>query len=239
MKKTNEIKFSSYGVWDLLRKVYQNKEELLPKLGFKKYEEFLDWMKTGDQDTQDEFESIIKKHETEKMAPMTENILKQTIKEEIKRILSENMFKNGDIVMYKGEGWTVVSDDGFIITLKPHDKKKEIINLNYNQVKEKVRKQDDFKEGETNLNEHGAGRTAAIRGTVRMLFDSDEMTNPRLALAKALNLLDDKTAQELNFKVMEYMEDIKRPDYNSPSNTAAIKAMIDMEKEKGKRPNLD
>jgi hypothetical protein len=31
MKQTNEIKFSSYGVWDLLRKVYQNKEELLNK----------------------------------------------------------------------------------------------------------------------------------------------------------------------------------------------------------------
>jgi hypothetical protein len=42
MKQTNEIKFSSYGVWDLLRKVYQNKEELLPKLGFNTYEEFLD-----------------------------------------------------------------------------------------------------------------------------------------------------------------------------------------------------
>ena len=98
MKKTNEIKFNSYGVWDLLRKVYQNKKELLPKLGFKKYEEFLDWMKTGDQDTQDEFESIIKKHETEKIIPMTENKLKQTIKEEIKRILTKNMFKNGDVV---------------------------------------------------------------------------------------------------------------------------------------------
>lgn len=237
MKKTNEIKFSSYGVWELLRKVYQDKEELLPKLGFKKYEDFLDWMKTGDQDTQDEFESIVTKHEKEKMAPMTENILKQTIKEEIKRILSENMFKNGDVVMYMGEKHTVVSDDGFIIKLK--SSKDNIVNLNYAQAKEKVRKQDDFKEGETNLNEHGAGRTAAIRGTVGMLFDSDEMTNPRLALAKALNLLDDKTAQELNFKVMEYMEDIKRPDYGSPENSAAIKAMIDMDKEKGRRPNLD
>tara|TARA_R110002020_G_scaffold194593_1_gene395472 strand:- start:69 stop:773 length:705 start_codon:yes stop_codon:yes gene_type:complete len=91
MKKTNEIKFSSYGVWDLLRKVYQNKETLLPKLGFKKYEDFLDWMKTGDQDTQDEFESIVAKHETENLTPMTENKLKQTIKEEIIRILSEDI----------------------------------------------------------------------------------------------------------------------------------------------------
>ena len=146
MKKTNEIKFNSYGVWDLLRKVYQNKKELLPKLGFKKYEEFLDWMKTGDQDTQDEFESIIKKHETEKIIPMTENKLKQTIKEEIKRILTKNMFKNGDVVTYMGEGHTVVSDDGFIITLKPHDKKKEIISLNYNQAKGKVLYPKDFNE---------------------------------------------------------------------------------------------
>ena len=89
LKQTNEIKFSSYGVWELLRKVYQDKEELLPKLGFKKYEDFLDWMKTGDQDTQDEFESIVAKHEKEKAAPMTESILKQLIKEEIRSVLNE------------------------------------------------------------------------------------------------------------------------------------------------------
>ena len=93
MKQTNEIKFSSYGVWDLLRKVYQNKEELLPKLGFNTYEEFLDWMKTGDQDTQDEFQNIITKHETEKQTTMTEGKLKQLIKEEIKKVLNEGSLR--------------------------------------------------------------------------------------------------------------------------------------------------
>ena len=237
LKQTNEIKFSSYGVWELLRKVYQDKEELLPKLGFKKYEDFLDWMKTGDQDTQDEFESIVAKHEKEKMTPMTENKLKQTIKEEIKRILSENMFKNGDVVMYMGEKHTVVSDDGFIIKLK--SSRDNIVNLNYTQAKEKVRKQDDFKEGKINLNEHGAGRTPEIRGMVNMLFKDERMTNAPLALVKALNLLDDKTAQELNFKVAEYLKPTFSSDPNSPSNTAAIKAMIDMDREKGRRPSLD
>jgi hypothetical protein len=35
-------------------------------------------MKTGDQDTQDEFQNIITKHETEKQTTMTEGKLKQT-----------------------------------------------------------------------------------------------------------------------------------------------------------------
>jgi len=237
MEKTNEMKFSSYGVWDLLRKVYQDKEELLPKLGFKKYEEFLDWMKTGDQDTQDEFESIVTKHEKEKMAPMTENKLKQTIKEEIKRILSENMFKNGDIVMYMGGRHTVISDDGFIIKLK--SSKDDIVNLNYTQAKEKVRKQDDFKEGLTDRRGLGAGKSSDVRGIVNMLFNDERMTNAPLALSKALNLLDNKTAMELNFKIQEFVKMEKQIDPSSKSNQDAIKAMIDMDKEKNRRPNLD
>ena len=237
MEKTNEIKFSSYGVWDLLRKVYQDKEELLPKLGFKKYEDFLDWMKTGDQDTQDEMESIVTKHEKEKMAPMTENILKQTIKEEIKRILSENMFKNGDTVMYMGEKHTVVSDDGFIIKLK--SSRDNIVNLNYTQAKEKVRKQDDFKEGLTDRRGLGAGKSSYVRGIVNMLFNDERMTNAPLALSKALNLLDDKTAMDLNMKIQEFVEMGGQIDPSSKSNQDAIKAMIDIDKEKSRRPNLD
>tara|TARA_R100001509_G_C4879823_1_gene219711 strand:- start:115 stop:846 length:732 start_codon:yes stop_codon:yes gene_type:complete len=89
------------------------------------------------------------------------------------------------------------------------------------------------------LNEHGAGRTPAIRGMVNMLFKDERMTDAPLALVKALNLLDDKTAQELNFKVAEYLKPTFSSDPNSPSNTAAIKAMIDMDKEKGRRPSLD
>ena len=106
-------------------------------------------------------------------------------------------------------------------------------------IKEEIKRilSEDIKKD--NLNEHGAGRTPAIRGMVNMLFKDERMTNAPLALVKALNLLDDKTAQKLNYKVMEYMEGIKRPDYDSPSNTAAIKAMIDMDKEKGRRPSLD
>ena len=91
MESTNEMKFSSYGVWELIRKVYQNKEELLPKLGFTEFDQFLDWMERGDQDTQDEMEAIITKHEMEKSTPMTEIKLKQVIKEEIKRILNEDI----------------------------------------------------------------------------------------------------------------------------------------------------
>lgn len=238
MKSTNEIKFSSYGVWDLLRKVYQNKEELLPKLGFKKYEDFLDWMKTGDQETQDEMEAIVNKYKNEKMTPMTENKLKQTIKEEIKRILSENMFEKKDIVMYMGEKHTVISDDGFILKLKPHSKK-DIISLNYNQAKGRVLKQEEFKESLNDRRGLGAGKSSYVRGIVNMLFNDERITNAPLALSKALNLLDDKTAMDLNMKVQEFVEMGGQIDPSSKSNQDAIKAMIDMDKEKGRRPNLD
>ena len=59
------------------------------------------------------------------------------------------------------------------------------------------------------------------------------LKNPEIKDASFNDLAD------LNIAIQQLMPDIKRPDYNSPSNTAAIKAMIDMEKEKGKRPNLD
>ena len=239
MEKTNEIKFSSYGVWDLLRKVYQNKEELLPRLGFKKYEDFLDWMKTGDQDTQDEMEAIVNKYESKKLTPMTENKLKQTIKEEIKRILSENMFEKKDIVLYMGEKHTVISDDGFIITLKPHDEEKKILSLNYNQAKGRVLKQEDFKESIGDRRGLGAGKSSDVRGIVNMLFNDERMTNAPLALSKALNLLDDRTIMDLNIKVQEFIKMGGQIDPSSKSNQDAIQAMIDMDKEKNRRPNLD
>jgi hypothetical protein len=50
-------------------------------------------MKTGDQDTQDEFQNIITKHETEKQTTMTEGKLKQLIKEEIKKVLNEGSLR--------------------------------------------------------------------------------------------------------------------------------------------------
>jgi hypothetical protein len=174
MEKTNEMKFSSYGVWDLIRKVYQNKEELLPRMGFKEFDQFLDWMKTGDQDTQDEMEKIVTKYEMEKSSPMTESKLKLTIKEEIKRILSKDTKHKKDL--------------------------SENVDHNKNSM---------------------------IRGMMSMLKD------PEIKNASFEDLMN------LNIAMQQLMPDIKRPDYDSPSNTAAIKAMIDMDKEKGRRPSLD
>lgn len=228
----NEIKFSSYGVWDLLRKVYQNKEELLPRLGFKKYEDFLDWMKTGDQDTQDEMEAIVAKYENEKTSPMTENKLKQTIKEEIKRILSEDetKFKKGETVIYMGEKHEVISDNGYVIELERSNGK--TVTLNYNQAKEKLRRPEEFKESMGDRRGLGAGKSSYVRGIVNMLFNDERMTNAPLALSKALNLLDDKTAMDLNIKVQEFVE--MGGQIDPSSNQDAIQAMIDLDKEKNR-----
>lgn len=73
--------------------------------------------------------------------------LRQLIKEELKRVLSENMFKVGDVVKYMGEDHKVTDDDGFIVTLttmRGNGKKENTVNLNYKQAKEKVRKATDF-----------------------------------------------------------------------------------------------
>jgi hypothetical protein len=71
------------------------------------------------------------------------NNLRQLVKEELKRALNENMFKEGDMVNYMGEKHKVVSDDGYVIkltTVRGEGKKQNTVTLNYAQVKEKVRK---------------------------------------------------------------------------------------------------
>ena len=70
-------------------------------------------------------------------------------------------------------------------------------------------------------------KNSMIRGMMNMLKD------PEIRKASFEDLMN------LNIAMQQLMPDIKRPDYDSPSNVDAIKAMIDMDKEKGKRPNLD
>ena len=70
-------------------------------------------------------------------------------------------------------------------------------------------------------------KNSMIRGMMSMLKD------PEIKNASFEDLMN------LNIAMQQLMPDIQRPDYGSPSNSAAIQAMIDMDKEKGRRPNLD
>jgi len=72
------------------------------------------------------------------------NKLKQIIKEEIIRILNEveAKFEEGETVMYMGEKYKVVSDNGYVVKLERSNGK--TVTLNHNQVKEKVRRPEDF-----------------------------------------------------------------------------------------------
>ena len=150
------MKFSSYGVWELIRKVYKNKEELLPRMGFKKFDQFLDWFERfGDQETQDEFEDIVNKYEMEKSSPMTESKLKQTIKEEIKRVLNEDSTHN---------------------------------------------------------------KNSMIRGMINML------KNPEIKNASFEDLMD------MNVAIQNLLPPPRTAEPDSPANRAAIKAMIDTDK---------
>ena len=75
------------------------------------------------------------------------NSLRQLVKEELKRVLNENMFEAGDIVTYMGEKHKVLSDDGYVVkltTMRGEGKKENNVMLNYAQVKEKVRKSADY-----------------------------------------------------------------------------------------------
>jgi len=75
------------------------------------------------------------------------NSLKQLVKEELKRALKENKFKEGDIVTYMGEKHKVLSDDGYVVkltTMRGEGKKENNVMLNYAQAKEKVRKSTDY-----------------------------------------------------------------------------------------------
>ena len=75
--------------------------------------------------------------------------LKQIIKEEIRKVLSENrtdMFKSlkvGETVKYMGEDHKIVEKDEAVATLQ-RIKTGKTINLNSNQVNEKVRRAQDF-----------------------------------------------------------------------------------------------
>lgn len=64
------------------------------------------------------------------------------------------------------------------------------------------------------------GKNSMIRGMINML------KSPEIQNASFEDLMN------LNIAVQQLMPDIKRPDYESPSNVAAIKAMRDMDREK-------
>lgn len=58
-EKVNELKFTSAGVKELLKTVFNNLH-LLPKLGFDTFKQVLDYIKFGDQEEQTELENRLK-----------------------------------------------------------------------------------------------------------------------------------------------------------------------------------
>jgi hypothetical protein len=99
------------------------------------------------------------------------NNLRQLVKEELKRALSENKMdvfnsiKKGDIVKYMGEDHKVVKKEEATATLESV-KTKKTKNLNSSQVNEKVRRAKDYmnedNSSEINLEIHRYGTTTPI-----------------------------------------------------------------------------
>jgi hypothetical protein len=54
----NELKLSSYGVKELLRAIFDH-PEILPKLHFRKFRDVIDYMKSADQEEQEELEQKV------------------------------------------------------------------------------------------------------------------------------------------------------------------------------------
>lgn len=313
MKKTNEIKFSSYGVWDLLRKVYRDKEELLPRLGFNKYEEFLDWMKTGDQDTQDEMEEIITKYEMEKASPMNEDKLKQTIREEIKRILSKDINESyqipsispsagggggrryipsqlpfpardrkkfGSHIVYNpGNGTVYVSAVLYNNLVKGYAHnpaiKKMIMDIPM-MIKQLLNKPEHYGPTVELPKEHrvyhpfnapvAKAKASKFTKAGKKYWDEGDLLFPNLNIQKykgdlsensdhnknsmirgMISMLKDpeiknasfKDLMDLNIAMQQLFPDPVHVQPGTASNTAAIQAMIDLDIEKGRRPDLD
>jgi hypothetical protein len=75
------------------------------------------------------------------------NNLRQLIKEELKQALNENdlfnSLKVGETVKYMGEDHKVVNKNEAIVTLE-RNKTGKTVNLNSNQVKERVRRSEDY-----------------------------------------------------------------------------------------------
>lgn len=72
--------------------------------------------------------------------------IKQIIKEEIDNILNEEApkprYKRGDIFVYRGIKYIVVSDDGYVVKAMDKDKKEAMFN--YNQLNQGVFKKPDY-----------------------------------------------------------------------------------------------
>ena len=98
-ESVNELKLSSYGVKDLLKKIYDN-QKLLPKLGFKNFKQVVDYIKYGDQEEQTELEDKLKK-----LGMAFESAIKESVNEEQldeKLITFSNRAPYGQIVFMAG-----------------------------------------------------------------------------------------------------------------------------------------
>lgn len=71
---------------------------------------------------------------------------KQLIREEIKSVLKEEApkprYKKGDRFAYRGMGYTVITDDGYVV--KVVDKNGKAATFNYNQLNQGVWKKPDY-----------------------------------------------------------------------------------------------
>jgi len=87
-KMKNELTLTSAGVKDILKAVL-NHLELLPKLGFKKFKDVIEYLRYADQDDQKHLEDELKALGVNVVYESKESLVRRVIKEEVAKMLKK------------------------------------------------------------------------------------------------------------------------------------------------------
>ena len=82
----NELKLTSTGVKDILKAIF-NRIELLPKLGFRKFKDVIEYLKDADLEEQDALEDELKRLGVNVVYEQKESQLRKLVREEVRRAL--------------------------------------------------------------------------------------------------------------------------------------------------------
>jgi hypothetical protein len=85
-ENVNELKLTSTGVKDILKAIF-NRIDLLPKLGFRKFKDAIEYLKDADLEEQDALEDELKRLGVNVVYEQKESQLRKLVREEVRRAL--------------------------------------------------------------------------------------------------------------------------------------------------------
>jgi len=85
-KNMNELRLTSAGVKDILKAIF-NRIDLLPKLGFRKFKDVIEYLKDADLEEQDALEAELKRLGVNVVYESKESQLRKLVREEVRRAI--------------------------------------------------------------------------------------------------------------------------------------------------------